>query len=124
MEFATQTEAKKFFVEKIILEASQQGTFLTDAQRYMLSWSESDPDFKIIPEMNASFEQENTDIEYEKKVRTLIKNAYERDTKKDKTLRDDWRKAYSVLKKGDHYILVMLKDSLGSALVPWWEITF
>jgi len=124
MEFLTQTEAKKFFVDKIILEASQQETSLTDAQRYMLSWSESDPDFKIIPAMNASFEQENTDIEYEKKVRKLIKNAYERDIKKDKTLREDWRKAYSVLKKGDHYILVMLKDALGSGLVPWWKITF
>jgi hypothetical protein len=124
MEFVTQTEAKKFFVDKIIIEASQQGTSLTDAQRYMLSWSESDPDFKIIPEMNASFERENTEIEYEKTVRKLIKNAYDRDTKRDKTLCEDWRKAYSVLKKGDHYILVMLKDALGSALVPWWKITF
>jgi Leu/Phe-tRNA-protein transferase len=124
MEFATQTEAKKFFVEKIILEANQQGIFLTESQRYMLSWSESDPNFKINAAMNTTFKNENTDYEYEKMIRKLMKKAFERDTKTDKILRDDWRKAYSVLKKGDHYILVMLKDALGSALVPWWKITF
>ena len=124
MEIFSQSEAKKFFADKIIVEASRQGISLSDAQRYMLFWSESDADFKINPKMNAAFERENTDNDYERMVVKLIKKAYHRDINTDKTLRDDWRKAYSTLKKGDHYILVMLKYSLGSSLVPWWKLTF
>ena len=40
-----QTEAKKFFVEKVLTEANRERVTLTKAEERMLSWSESDPDF-------------------------------------------------------------------------------
>ena len=42
----TQTDAKKFFVEKVLTEAKREGVTLSKAEKQMLSWSESDPDFR------------------------------------------------------------------------------
>ena len=43
--FRTQTDAKQFLVARVIEQATSEGVHLSDAERHMLSWSESDPDF-------------------------------------------------------------------------------
>ena len=108
-EFATQTEAKRFFVQQIVDQASRDGTVLSDPERYMLSWSESDPDFTIDQKLSAVFEQDTSDAEFEDKVADLIKRAYEQNS----SLKDRYRSARAKLAEGDHYLLVMIDRALG-----------
>ena len=41
----THSEAKRFLVDKVVAQARVERTPLSDAERQMLSWSESDPDW-------------------------------------------------------------------------------
>lgn len=43
----TQTEAKRFFVDKVVAQARSEGVSLSEAEREMLLWSESDPNVEI-----------------------------------------------------------------------------
>lgn len=119
MRFAGQAEAKQFFVDKISAEAAAQGLPLSAAERYMLSWSESDPHFVQAPALTEAFETETSDAEFEGKVSRLARDAYARDVRLDSAGRESWRQAYAALKKGDHYLLVMLERALGWRLKKW-----
>lgn len=48
--FLTQAHAKRFFVEKVIHQAEFEGLQLSPAERTMLSWSESDPEWPLSAE--------------------------------------------------------------------------
>lgn len=48
--FTSQGQAKRFFVEKVIAQAATEGVPLSDAEKRMLSFSESDPEFVVSPE--------------------------------------------------------------------------
>ncbi len=113
MRFAGQAEAKQFFVGKIVAEATAQSLPLSAAERYMLSWSESDPSFVQDPALTAAFETETSEAEFEEKVSRLARDAHTRDVQSDSADSESWRQAYAVLKKGDHYLLVMLDRALG-----------
>ncbi|MGH7786272.1 MAG: hypothetical protein ACRERC_05360 [Candidatus Binatia bacterium] len=82
----------------------------------MLSWSESDPDFKPDQELAAAFEAQTTDAEFEDKVAGLIKRAYGRDT----SMRERYRSARAKLAEGDHYLLIMIDRALGWRVRAWW----
>ena len=119
MQFLSQTPAKEFFISKVLQEAEQQGLVLSKAEKYMLAWSESDPSFVIDNELNEQFEKEITQAEFEKKIQALIKQAYEKDISKDKHMKETYRTAYKALRQGDHFILVMIDDAIGSKLRKW-----
>lgn len=116
MQFVSETPAKAFFISKILQQAEQEGIILSKAQRHVLSWSEGDPSFVLDNELNKQFEKEITQPEFEKKIQTLIKQAYERDISKEKDMKETYREAYKVLKQGDHYILIMIDAAIGSKL--------
>ncbi len=120
MKFRGQSDAKSFFMERIMNQAEYEGTNLSKAQRYMLAWSESDPSFVQNGKLNEEFEKEITEKEYEEKVQGLIKRVYERDVNLSPEAKDTYRDAYKTLSKGDHYILVMLRAALGVKLNKWW----
>jgi hypothetical protein len=116
---AEQSAAKQFFVAKILAEATARRVTLSAAEQYMLSWSESDPHFTQDPALTAAFEAETNDTGFESKVVPLIRGAYARDVNLQPTARTQWRNAYAALNKGDHYLLVMLRDALGWRLKRW-----
>jgi len=58
MPFDSESTAKAFFVDRIIQQAEREGVPLSEAQRYMLSWSETDPAFVQNMELNEQFETE------------------------------------------------------------------
>lgn len=116
---AEQSAAKQFFVAKILAEATARRVTLSSAEQYMLSWSESDPHFTQDPALTAAFEAETNDTGFESKVVPLIRGAYARDVNLQPTARTQWRNAYAALNKGDHYLLVMLRDALGWRLKRW-----
>jgi len=117
----TQTEAKLFFVNKVIAQARAEGVPLTGAEREMLSWSESDPNIKIDPTLPARFKAETSDEEYEKKIVGLLVRSFGTDIAANPQAEDEWKQASRVLHEGDHYILIMLDEAIGPRWKSWWQ---
>jgi hypothetical protein len=122
MTFDTQTAAKQFLVARIIEQAERDGVTLTKAERHMLSWSESDPDFVPDPRFVEAQQAEILETEFETKVAGLIGRAYDRDLAESGEARSRYRAARSKLNEGDHYILVMVDRALGRKLRRWWSL--
>jgi hypothetical protein len=124
MAFKTQSDAKRFIVDKVIEQAKVNGVNLSDTERYNLSWSESDPDFKVDYEKAEALEDEISSDKYEAKVIGLIRHAFERDIAEDPNAKSLYREAYEKMSEGDHYILIMMKNAIGSKLglkrFKWW----
>jgi hypothetical protein len=120
--FASEGQAKRFFVERIVARAAAEGHPLSDAERRMLSFSESDPDFIVDQHLVEQLAAEISDDEYENKVAGLIERAFEEDTGRDRRAVDVYGEAYNVLNRGDHYLLIMLSGALGRRLRPWWAL--
>jgi uncharacterized protein YhaN len=116
----TQSEAKRFFAEKAIQQARAEGVPMSDAERRMLFWSESDPEVHADPQLVEQLAAEISDPEYEMKIAGLLKRALSAESAVD-TARDRWKQARSVLNQGDHYIGVMIKRGVGEKLKRWWE---
>ena len=102
------TTAKQFFISKVIDEAKFERVKLSEVERKMLYFTETSPSIPDLYEVNAEFERDYDADEYEDKVTALLKNARERDRQTSPTLEKDWNDALEILKKEDHYILVML----------------
>jgi hypothetical protein len=118
--FDSQSHAKRFFVDRVVAEAITEGSSLSDAERQMLGFSESDPDFVVEAALVDRLAAEISDEDYEAKVAGLLARAYKGDVARDPSARDTYREAYTVLKQGDHYLLVMIDRALGPQLRPWW----
>ena len=72
----SKTEAKRLFVEKVLTQARIEGVPLSDAERQMLSWSESDPGSVVDPQRPEQLAAEISDEEYEKKVTGLLARRF------------------------------------------------
>jgi hypothetical protein len=104
-------EAKEFLVSKIVEEALHQGTPLSEAERKMLCFSETD---WTLPDMSAvsdEFDRAYDQDEYEAKIAGLVKNAYKKILKDSGDEYDKWWSAIRLLSKQDHYILVMIRQA-------------
>jgi hypothetical protein len=110
--FTTQGQAKRFFVDKVAAQAAREGTPLSDAERQMLSFSESDPEFVVNPAVVEKLQAEISDEDYEAKVTGLIERSWKRDVEADSNARNVYSEAFMTLSKGDHYLLVMLNRGL------------
>jgi hypothetical protein len=117
----SQTEAKRFFVDKVVARAQIERVPLSEAERKMLSWSESDPDFVVDPHLPGQLASEMSDQEYERKIGGLLARSLQGDLAEDPNAEARWKQASDVLHQGDHYILVMLEESVGSRLKRWWQ---
>jgi len=120
MSFGSESEAKRFFVQKVVGQAEREGITLSKAERHMLNWSESDPAFEPDAQLEAALEDKMSDDECEAKISGLFKRAYDQDVAEDKYAKAQYRDAYSKLNEGDHYILVMIKQALGLRVRSWW----
>jgi hypothetical protein len=100
--FQTRSDAKRFFIHKILEQAQLEGVALSAAEVQMLSWSESDPEFKP-DDANRLVDQlasEMSDTQYESKIAALLTRAYDRDVESDSSIKTPYREAHSVLKQG------------------------
>ena len=118
----TQSEAKRFFVEKVIHRARTERVFLSDAERRMLSWSESDPEFIADPQLVEQLASEMSDEEYEKKIAGLLERQFAEDVAVDPATKGAWRHALSVLDQGDHHIAIMIDRAVGDRFKRWWQL--
>jgi len=106
--FHSAREAKEFVISRIVAEAERENVPLSEVERKMLYYSESGwtlPDRTIIYE---DFDRECDSTEYETKIARLIKGAYHRACKDSREDYDSWWAAIRLLKKQDHYVLVMI----------------
>ena len=119
--FATETEARSFFVGKIVQQAQRDGVSLSDDERQMLLWSESAPDSVTDPTLVERLAAEISDSDYESKIVELLKRSFKGDVAADPGAKDEWGTALSVLNRGDHYILIMIDEAVKRHLKPWWQ---
>jgi hypothetical protein len=110
----SQGQAKRFFVEKIAAQARLERQPLSDDEQWMLSFSESDPEFVVDSERVEQCERSISAADYEAKVTGLLRRSYERDIESGSDARAMYRDAHAVLGQGDHYLLVMIDQALGS----------
>lgn len=120
--FSSPLEAKEFFIARIVAAARREKVTFSDLERQNLYFTESGSDAK--PEymkQAAEFEAKYDNNKYEEKVRDLLRKAYAYDTKHQAEVyatdaRELYRNAYGVLRREDHYILVMIDAALGGRL--------
>ena len=101
-------EAKDVLVREIVRQATLDGGSLSDLERRMLYFTESGDCPEDPLELNDQFEAEYDAQEYEKKIAGLAKRAYKRLKKEDPDGAGLWDAALRELKKGDHYILIVV----------------
>jgi len=105
-------QAKDFLVGKIVEEAQRQGLDLSEAERRLLYFSEASGEGA-----------EGSTVEcdppaHERKIAKLIRAAYRRLSKEQGEELKAWAEAIHVLRKGDHYLLVMVDQAVGTARPP------
>jgi hypothetical protein len=110
-EFHTDQDALDYLSGRIAAEANREGVSLSEIERKMLYFSETD---WTLPEMAAvsdEFNQVCDENEYEKKIAGLIRKIEANDHSGNQQERDDWNEAVRKLSNGDRYIQIMLDSS-------------
>jgi hypothetical protein len=110
--FQSEREAKEFLVSRVVEEAKRENVALSDVERKMLYFSETNWTLPDIASVSEDFDREYDQAEYEKKITRVIREAAKGDRQESPELYNQWWDAIQLLKKGDHYILVMI-DSAG-----------
>ncbi len=108
--FRTSREAKEYLAGKIAEEAEREGVPLTEIERKMLYFSETDWTLPGMLEINAEFERDYTDSEYESKIAGLVRKIEARDSDDEQEMRT-WNQAVEKLNEGDNYLSIMLNPS-------------
>ena len=109
--FTNQQDARRFFIERIMAQAVAEGCPLTDVERRMLSFSESDPESAIERLDGAHVDAANG--AYEKRIAGLLRRSYRAARKTQDSSAALYPAAYESLAEGDHYLLVMVEQALG-----------
>src|SRR5712691_10329541 len=105
-------QARDFLVDQTVEQAELEGVPLADVEKRMMYFTESDPASCDNPiELNDEFEAQCETKEYETKISRLLHHSYKR-LKEDNPERvRNWDQAIRTLRKGDHYLLVMVTQS-------------
>ena len=110
--FTSDREALDHVADKIAAEAKRQGIPLSEVERKMLYFSETDWTLPGILEVNIEFERDYNEDEYERKICSLgqaieaqLKNASAEES-------GLWYGAIQKLSEGDRYLLVLLNPRL------------
>ncbi|MGD0732778.1 MAG: hypothetical protein ABR956_16055 [Terracidiphilus sp.] len=109
-EIGTVREAKDYLAGRIAAEAVREQIPLSEIERKMLYFSETDWTLPGMLEINAEFERNYDTSEYERKIAELIRHIKARhaDDEKEKRI---WDRAVEKLSEGDNYLSIMLNPS-------------
>lgn len=101
-------QAKDFLVQQAAEQASLEAVPLSDLEKRMMYFTESDASSCEYPiELNDEFEAQYDTVEYEAKISGLLHHAYKRLKSEDPTRMREWNLAIRTLRRGDHYLLVL-----------------
>jgi hypothetical protein len=116
MRFSNEFKARQFFIDRVSRQAEKNGVSLTDAEKNMLTRTGTENKSPIDKNITNQFHAETTYGEFEQKVASLLKKAYEAEVNGDDGKKEVYRNAYKALRQGDHYIQMMIDDSIGAKL--------
>lgn len=108
MKFATVKDAKDFLAGRIAVEAEREGKPLTEVERKMLYFSESDWTLPDMAAVSAEFDRDYDDNEYELKIARLAHNIEARNREQALEEVATWDDAVLKLSEGDNYLTVLL----------------
>ena len=122
-------DAKDFLADQAAQQAALDHITISDLEKRMMYFSESDPASCDDPvRLDDEFEEKYATAEYEAKMSRLLHRAYKRLKVENPAGKLHWDEAISTLEKGDHYILVLWgqhspmgarKDGPGSKVVKY-----
>lgn len=116
------SEAKDFLVHQAAEQAQLEGASLSDLEKRMMCFMESADTSEDPIKLNDEFESKYDTAEYEAKVSGLLKRAHARLKKENPEAIRQWDECVRLLRKGDHYILVLLnQNSSISAVRPPYD---
>ena len=115
-------KAKEFLISQIIEQARRENVLLSEVEQKMLYFTEAEETLPDIYEVNEQFEREYDNSVYEKKIAGLLRNAHRRNQQESPTRKDRWKQAVADLRKEDHYLLVMVDQSLQPASDFWTDL--
>ena len=104
----TVKDAKDFLAGRIAAEAEREGTPLSKIERKMLYFSETDWTLPDIRTVNAEFEGNYDEEEYEKKIAGFVRSIEVRNHAEDPQAESDWDEAVLKLSEGDHYLSLLI----------------
>jgi hypothetical protein len=107
-DFGSFREALEYLVGRIVAGAKLEGISLSEVERKMLYFSETDWTLPNILEVNKEFERLYDTVEYEAKIAGLIQRFLRRAEAENEREFDLWNKAEDKLREGDYYLLVMI----------------
>ena len=104
-------EAKEFLVQQTAEQAALENVPLSDLEKRMMYFTETGecPEDPIA--LNNAFEAEYDTTTYEKKISLLMAQAYRRIKRENPEGLRLWNKAFHVLSKGDHYLLLFWRQN-------------
>jgi hypothetical protein len=101
-------QAKDFLVQQTAEQAALDGVALSEVEKKMMYFTESDPVSCEYPyEINDEFEAQCETAEYEGKISRLLRRAYDRLKQEDPERKRLWDQAIRKLREGDHYFLIL-----------------
>ena len=120
--FHTERQAKEYLVERIVAEARREQVPLSEVERKMLYFTESGWTLPNILEVNAEFERDYDNDEYEQKIAGLVRQLEKQDDTASEDEQSRWDDAVVKLSEGDHYLLVLIdlgRSSPAGPLSKW-----
>jgi hypothetical protein len=121
-EFHSERQAKEYLVERIVAEARREQVPLSEVERKMLYFTESGWTLPNIFEVNAEFERDYDNDEYEQKIAGLVRGIEKQDQTASEDEKSRWDDAVVKLSEGDHYLLVLIdlgRSSPAGPLSKW-----
>jgi len=106
--FATEREALDYLAGKICDQAQRENVPVTEVERKMLYFSETGWSLPDIANVNAEFDRDYDQNEYERKVALLIANLTAHHHQNNREAEKYWDAAVERLSDGDYYIQIML----------------
>lgn len=98
-------------VQQTAEQAALENVHLSDLEKRMMYFTESDPTSSENPiELNDEFEAKYDTEEYEAKISRLLHHTHERLKDENAENLRKWNEAVRTLRKGDHYILILLDE--------------
>lgn len=109
-----------YLVSRIADKAKCDGSPLSDVERKMLYFSDTDWTLPDMAEVSAEFDRDCNQSEYERMIAGLIGKITAHHHGNNRNEEENWEEAIARLSEGDHYILVLvsLGRSSGSGFLP------
>ena len=106
-QFKTIKQAKDYLASRIAEEAVREGVPLTEIERKMLYFSETDWTLPDMKQVSAEFDEAYDQNEYEQKIGKLVRQINVRDHSQSQIDTETWDEAVVKLSEGDNYLSVL-----------------